>query len=196
MDIKVTNEDLIAIKTASEEARLNSEIRALQTSRAALGTSSNEVHVSITEAVTAFPFPPELSSISNSLAASLFDFYGVKFPVTAENVLCESDGTIRVTASVHPVARINGVGSHEKSVNQPLPPSITDLLKKRDHIASSIASVENDIKTRRRALANLPALGRQVRASLATALLSSTEAGGRILSAIKGTVASDTPSPD
>jgi hypothetical protein len=189
ISVSMSSQDLISIKVAQHESAITSEIAALNRRLTDKNKEVSALQSKIDGEVREFEAPSNVRSAAQGLAASLSFFYeNAKFSATYSNELREASDTgviIRNTAKVSSNYASTG-GTHYLNTECPATQTILSLLIDRNNAMQEAATLTSEIAQKRRDLSQIPALERQAKAALVSTMLSETEAGQRLLSAVTG----------
>jgi hypothetical protein len=191
VSIHLSTEDVLAIRLAEEEKNLHSSIskaqERLKTVNRAIATLETSINLTVTSYIPSWGTVDKGKTLMDALSL----FYGCEFSDTYNREMREDTNSglvfARTTMAIHPKLENHKIPSNFINENIPATPEHLELLRQRvDHFQMA-ADIENEIQGFRRKLANLPALARQARASLVSAVIGDNEEGRRLLTAIRGT---------
>jgi hypothetical protein len=191
VSIQLSTEDVLAIRLAEEEKNLHASIskaqERLKTTQRSIAVIDNSLAVLVTS------YMPTQTTIDKgkTLMSALGYFYGCEFldSYTREMREDKSSGLVyaRTTMAIRAKIENNSIPDHFTNENIPATSDHLNLLHERVSLLGVVSDIESEIQGYRRKLANLPALARQARASLVSAVIGDNEEGKRLLAAIRGT---------
>jgi len=191
VSIQLSTEDVLAIRLAEEEKNLHALIskaqERLKTTQRSIATTDASLATLVTSYVPSWGTVDKGKTLMGALSL----FYGCEFvdSYTREMREDKNSGLVyaRTTMAIRAKIENNSIPDHFANENIPATPDHLNLLHERVNLLGVVADIENEIQGYRRKLANLPALARQARASLVSAVIGDNAEGKRLLDAIRGT---------
>lgn len=191
VSIQMSTEDVLAIRLAEEEKTLHGSISKAQERLKTTQRSIAATDASLATLVTSYMPTQSTIDKGKTLMVALGLFYGCEFADTYTREMREDKNSglvyARTTMAIRAKIENNSIPDHFANENIPATPEHLNLLHERVALLGVVSEIENEIQGYRRKLANLPALARQARASLVSAIIGNNSEGQRLLDAIRGT---------
>lgn len=190
VSIQLTSEDVIAVRLAAEERKLNKQIGEAQERLKLTNRAIAQINESIANLIPNYMPTEDARDRGSTLRNAMHYFYGVEFEeIYTRDIREDKERGVhaRVTLAVKP--KLESTLIPNNFINEIIPATEEhlDLLRQRVARLQEVADIEAEIQKYRRGLANLPALQRQARAQLVSAVISNTAEGQRLIDAIAGT---------
>ena len=187
VSIHLSTEDVLAVRLAAEERKLNKLIGEAQGRLKLTQKAIATLDETVAALINTYMPTEDARDRGHTLRNAMSYFYGVEFIEVYTREMREDREYgvhARTTLAVKPKLESHLIP--DNFINEIIPATAEhlDLLRQRVARLQEVADIEGEIQKYRRGLANLPALARQARAQLVSAVIGNTSEGQRLIDSI------------